>query len=236
MIPNADTTTADPTHARTIYLTGLLLDHLLPFPRPLQQLQSALEEPSTDLQKACAALEADPLICANFLHIAGMAEPTEPNATLDQWIVLLGKQRAWSVAAAAFVLQQIDGEYARPALKRLAALARQRGIAALEMALLAEDEAPEQAYAFGVLSVVGLLPLIDIADLPAENAPWIGLAPESITRQRELFGTDCQELGHWISLLWRLPVGMQDEPAPEYSPMPPRPSDYRLLVMPQRTM
>lgn len=231
----ADTTIADPIHARTMYLTGLLLDHLTPFPRPLQQLQNVLEDPSTDLQKACEALEADPLLCANFRNIAVMAEPSEPNTTLDQWIVLLGKQRTWSVAVAAFVLEQIDGEFAPPALKKLGGLARQRGASALQVALLTEDEAPEQAWAFGVLSVIGLLPLIDIAS-PADNAAWIGLSPEATARQREQFGTDGLELYQWISLLWRLPIQTQDSPAPECNPIHPRSSEYRLLVMPQRTM
>src|SRR6267142_1782012 len=233
MISYADTTTADPSHMRAMFLTGLLLDHLMPFPRPLQQLQNALEDPSTDLQKACSALEADPLLAGNFLGIARMAEPSEPNATLDQWIVLLGKQRSWAVAVAAFVLTQIDGECCLPVLKRLAALGRQRGVAALELALLAEDEAPEQAYAFGVLSIIGLLPLIDIAYPENDNAAWIGLSPEAMARQREQFGADCQELSHWISLLWRLPLKIQDSRAlpetlgPEYSTHT-KTSPYRL--------
>jgi HD-like signal output (HDOD) protein len=187
----------------------LLLDHLPLFPRYLQQLQCVLEDSSTDLEEACATLREHSTIHKNFLMLANLAETEAPNLPLDHLVLLLGKRRAWSIAVAAFLLTQIDNEWVTPAMRQVATLGREQGIKALASAKLADEDAPEQAYISGLFSVIGLLPLIDIC---LEEIPdWVGISGDAIRKQQELFGTDCVELGHWIRLLWHVPLESKDK-------------------------
>jgi len=242
MISFADTSKPDADRLRTAFLTGLLLDHLPPFPAFLQQLQCILHDCAIDLEKACVALNTHPAVRGNFMRIAGMAEPNETAPPLDHLIVLLGRQRAWTVAVASFVMAEIDNDRALPVLRRIAHFGEEQGAIAATLALLMEDEAPEQAYVSGFLSIIGLLPLIDIAALQNECPAWIGISPAAIEAQRGQFGTDCAELACWIRLLWRLPLvpheaGLDARDAELRAPLePPPPPNRQILMMPQRSM
>jgi len=241
MISFADTSNPDADRLRTAFLTGLLLDHLPPFPAFLQQLQCILHDCAIDLEKACVALNTHPAVRGNFMRIAGMAEPNETALPLDHLIVLLGRQRAWTVAVASFVMAEIDNDRALPVLRRIAHFGEEQGAIAATLALLTEDEAPEQAYVSGFLSIIGLLPLIDIAALQNECPAWIGISPAAIAAQRGQFGTDCAELACWIRLLWRLPLvpheaGLDACDAELRAPQEPPPPNRQILMMPQRSM
>src|SRR6266567_3771828 len=79
-------------YVRTVLLAELLADHLPRLPWYLRELQCALEGCSTDLERVCAAVKANPVVCENFIRIGSMAEPAEPiRLPVDHLVVLLGK-------------------------------------------------------------------------------------------------------------------------------------------------
>jgi HD-like signal output (HDOD) protein len=220
-------------YVRTVVLTELLADHLPRLPWYLRDLQCALEGCSTDLQRVCTALRASPTICENFIRIGSMAEPAEPICLpVDHLVVLLGKQRVWTVAIAAFLLTEIDSRWSSAAKKEVANLALKRANHAVAAAKAADDETPDQAYVAGILSVAGLLPLVEASGV-ADHAPeWIEVAAEAVTKQRELFGTDFLEIDRWIRVIWRLPLDMPYA-FTDRLPSPPRAKERSSVVPPQ---
>lgn len=194
-------------YVRTVLLTELLTDHLPRLPLYLRELQCALEGSSTDLEKVCVIVKSNPIFCENFVRIGSMAESVEPiRLPVDHLVVLLGKQRVWTVAVAAFLLTEIGSNWSSMAKKKVARIALTRANRALASAKAVDDSAPEQAYAAGVLSVAGLLPLVDVSCASDQVPEWIDSAEEALEKQRKFFGTDFLELNRWIRVIWRLPL------------------------------
>jgi HD-like signal output (HDOD) protein len=194
-------------YTRTVLLTELLADHLPHLPWFLRDLQCALEDSSTVLERVCTALEAHPRICANFIRIGCMAEPAQPiSIPIDQLVVLLGKRRVWTTAVAALLLHELNSTWSNTAQKQAASIGLARANTALALARAAEDPFLEQAYVSGILAVAGLLPLLYLSGVTDHVPDWLDLSPEAVQKQREIFGTDSLELGRWARLLWKLPL------------------------------
>ncbi len=199
--------TPDNGYMKTQLLTELLVDHLPRLPWFLRDVQSALEDGSTDLYSVCGALKAHPAILENFVRIGAMAEPAQPiRMPLDHLVVLLGKQRTWSVALAAYVLAEMTSAWATAARQEAGSIGLALANNALARARMVDAEAPEQAFAAGVLSVIGFLPLLEASGETNCLPEWLDSSKEAIHLQREIFGTDFLELNCWIRLLWRLPL------------------------------
>jgi hypothetical protein len=152
-------------------------------------------------------LQAHPAVCENFVRIGSMAEPVQPiRLSLDHLVVLMGKQRSWSVAVAAFVLAEISSPWSTLTQKEVADIALSNAGKLLDRANKSQNEEPEQSFVKGVLSISGLLPLIDSCGLTERAPEWLGTSAEAIQLQRELFGTDFVELNCWIRVLWGVAV------------------------------
>lgn len=188
-------------------LTELLADHLPSLPWFMQELRGALEDGSTHLERVVKALKIHPTVCDNFVRIGSMAEPAEPiRVPLDHLVVLLGKQRTWSAALAAYVMTEIGSPWSTLTQKEVADIALARAGRLLDKARTSGDEEPEQSFVKGILSIAGLLPMIDSCGI-SECAPeWLGTSKEAIEIQRDLFGTDFIELNCWIRVLWGVAV------------------------------
>jgi hypothetical protein len=194
-------------YVRTVLLTGLLADHLPRLPWFLRNLQCALEDSSTVLEKVRASLEVHPRICSDFIRISCMAEPAQPIAIpVDQLIVLLGKDRVWATVIAAFLLHELNSSWSTRAQKEVASIAVACAYNALAVAGEDEGEATEQAYVSGVLSVIGLIPLLHLSREMDRVPDWLDVSAEAAGKQREIFGTDFIEIGRWARLLWKLPL------------------------------
>lgn len=193
-------------YVRSVLLTELLADHLPRLPWFLRNLHCALEDSSTVLENVCAALQAHPSVQANFLRIASMAEPAQPiYPRIDQIVVVLGKDRVWNTAIAAYLLTELNSTWSTIARKAVAAIGLVHGNDAFMKACNAGDPAAEQAYVDGVLSIAGLLPLLNVSGATDKVPDWMGTSREAIEKQREIFGTDFRELDRWVRLLWKLP-------------------------------
>jgi HD-like signal output (HDOD) protein len=225
------TLTGQDDYVRSVLLTELLADHLPRLPWFLKNLQCALEDSSTVLEKVCTALEAHPRICADFIRIGCMAEPAHPIVVaVDQLVVLLGKRRVWTTAVAAFLLHELNSTWSNAAQKEVASIGLGLASNALAMARAVEDTSLEQAYVSGILSIAGLLPLLYLSGVTDQVPDWLDVSPEAAQKQRELFGTDFLELGLWARLLWKLPLEncgteVRCEPAPVLSHFPLLPKD-----------
>jgi HD-like signal output (HDOD) protein len=201
-------------YVRTVLLTELLADHLPRLPWFLRNLQCALEDSSTVLEKVCAALEVHPRICSDFIRISCMAEPAQPIAVpIDQLVVLLGKDRVWTTVIAAFLLHELNSTWSSRAQKEIASIAVAHAYKALAAAgENNENQAPEQAYVSGILSIIGLMPLLHLSGETDHVPDWLDVSAEAAKKQQDIFGTDFLEIGRWARLLWKLPL---DDANPE---------------------
>jgi hypothetical protein len=200
-------------YVRTVLLTELLADHLPKLPWFLRNLQCALEDSCTVLEKVCAALETHPQICSDFIRIACMAEPVQPIVVpVDQLVVMLGKNRVWTTAMAAFLLHELNSNWSSRAQKEVASIAVARAYKSLVTAREDDDQAPEAAYVSGILSIIGLMPLLHMSGETDYVPDWLDVSAEAAGKQRETFGTDFLEIGRWARLLWKLPL---DDAQPE---------------------
>jgi hypothetical protein len=217
-------------YVRAVLLTELLADHLPRLPWFLRNLQCALEDSSTVLEKVCAALEVHPRICADFIRLACIAEPAQPiTVPVDQLIVLLEKDRVWTTVIAAFLLHELNSTWSTRAQKEVASIAVTRANNALAMASEDEDLAQQEAYISGILSIIGLLPLLHLSSESDFVPDWLDVSADAVQKQREFFGTDFLELGRWAQLLWKLPLEDPDtqvmfdqSPALSYSQILPK--------------
>jgi hypothetical protein len=217
-------------YVRAVLLTELLADHLPRLPWFLRNLQCALEDSSTVLEKVCSALEVHPRICADFVRLACIAEPAQPiTVPVDQLIVLLGKERVWTTVIAAFLLHELNSTWSTRAQKEVASIAVTRASNALATASEDESMAPQEAYISGILSIVGLLPLLHLSGETDFVPDWLDVSPDAVLNQQEVFGTDLLELGRWSQLLWKLPLEHPDtqlmfdrSPALAYSQILPK--------------
>ncbi len=185
-------------YVRTVLLTELLADYLPRLPWYLRELQCALEVCSTDLEKVCVTLKTNPAICENFVHIGNMAEPAEPiRMPLDHLVVLLGKQRVWTVAVAAFLLAETNNNWSSIAKREVANIAMARAKAAVTRAKTNDDADLDQVYAAGVLSVIGLLPLVEASGVTDQVPEWIEVAAEAIIAAGQRARLPDQTTGEW---------------------------------------
>ncbi|HZU30291.1 MAG TPA: hypothetical protein VFB79_04195 [Candidatus Angelobacter sp.] len=194
-------------YVRSVLLTELLADHLPRLPWFLRNLQCTLEESSTVLENVCKALEAHPAVCTNFVRIACMAEPAQPIfPQLDQIVIMLGKERVWNTAVAAYLLVDLNSTWSTIPKRAVAMAGLAKGDDAFVKACNAGEPAAEQAYVSGILSIVGLLPLLNVSGVTDRVPDWLGTSSVAIDKQRETFGTDFLELDRWVRLLWKLPL------------------------------
>ena len=194
-------------YSRTTRLTELLAAHLPGLPWFMQELRCALEDGSTHLERVVNMLKAHPTVCENFVRIGSKAEPAQQIRTpLDHLVLLLGKRRSWSVAVASFVLAEIGSPWSTLPRKEVAVLGLRIADELFARAQRSGDEEPDQAFVQGILSIAGLLPMIDSWGLTDRVPDWLGTSSEAVQSQRELFGTDFIELNCWIRLLWGVAV------------------------------
>ena len=136
-----------------------------------------------------------------------MAEPVQPIVVpVDQLVVMLGKNRVWTTAMAAFLLHELNSNWSSRAQKEVASIAVARAYKALVTAREDDDQAPEAAYVAGILSIIGLMPLLHLSGETDYVPDWLDLSTEAAGKQREIFGTDFLEIGRWARLLWKLPL------------------------------
>jgi HD-like signal output (HDOD) protein len=190
---------------RTVYLTELLIDQLPSLSRPMHDLYRLLEA-DIDPEKISATLMQDLNLCMHFVELGGLAELAAFAISLDHLVVMLGKSRVWTVAVGAFLLKEIETSVSIPVLSQVRDLARQQASIALSEATAREEPACEQAYVYGLLSVIGLLPLIELTALEEDIQGWVGISAAAVAKQRQYFGTDYIELSRWIKRLWHVPL------------------------------
>jgi HD-like signal output (HDOD) protein len=185
----------------------LLADHLPPQPFWLQQLNGVLNAGTIDLARAAELIGIEPIFCAEFMRISRLAEPFSRADRLEDLLVLLGSERARTVAAGAFLTSFLAAQDSSPLTDFLRRTER-LGSMSSRLALSSTETDAAEAYVAGLVHYVGALPLLRTLNPSDLSSTRLDFTPESITSQRFSFGTDIIELGQAVALLWDYPLAL----------------------------
>jgi HD-like signal output (HDOD) protein len=182
----------------------LLADHLPPQPFWLQQLNGVLNAGTIDLARAAGLIGIEPIFCAEFMRISRLAELFSRADRPEDLLVLLGSERARTVAAGAFLTSFLAAQDS-PTLTEFARRIERLGSMSSRLALSSTETDAAEAYVAGLVHYVGALPLLRTVDPSDLSSTRLDFTLQSITSQRSSFGTDIIELGQAVALLWDYP-------------------------------
>jgi HD-like signal output (HDOD) protein len=191
------------------FLWRLLADHLPRRPFWLQQLNVVLNAETIDLARGVELIGTEPLFRAEFVRICRLAELPSSDDRLDNFLVLLGRERVRTVAVGAFLTSFLATQNS-PLLAEFARRIDRLGSMASRLALSSDNTDAAEAYVAGLVHHAGTLPLLRAIDLNNNlSSAWLDFTTESITTQWMRFGTDSIELGQAIALLWDYPLTLR---------------------------
>jgi HD-like signal output (HDOD) protein len=190
------------------FMWRLLADHLPHQPFWLQQLSGVLNAGTIDLARAVELIETEPRFRTEFVRICRLSELPSSDDRLDNFLVLMGRERTRIVAVGAFLTSFLASQNS-PLLAEFARRIDRLGSMASRLAFSADEIDAAEAYVAGLVHHAGSLPLLCTMD-PHDNlsAEWLDYTVEAITTQWLRFGTDTIELGQAISLLWDYPPAL----------------------------
>ena len=191
------------------FMWRLLADHLPRQPFWLQQLNGILNAGTIDLARGAELIGMEPLFRAEFVRICRLSELPSSDDRLDNFLVLLGRERVRTVVVGAFLSSYLANQDS-PLLSEFARRIDRLGSMASRLALSSEEIDAAEAYVAGLVHHAGTLPLLRTIDPNNSlSSAWLDFTVESITTQWLLFGTDSIELGQAIALLWDYPPALR---------------------------
>ncbi len=197
------------------------LPEVRPFPASAMKIASACNQAGMTASDLCELMQCDPAIVLKILRVANSAVYGMPGRvnSLRQAIVVLGfravRNLALTVAAAEVFTS--DGETWRQSLWS-------HSLACATVATLlsqADGISHEQAFLAGVVHDAGKLILLDA--MAEKYLDVISTTPpdKRIAAEREVFGTDHQELGLRCADEWGLPLDIAMAISNHHDPLDP---------------
>jgi HD-like signal output (HDOD) protein len=191
---------------RKLALMASLSEGLPTLPAYVFQLNSLLAATPVNLKHVGEVIRTDPSLTAQVLRLCNSAFMgfRERVNTIEHAIILVGTERLRTMVLTCSLVEYVGHRVASEDIQSFwqhcfltAALSERlaRGVAYPQ---------PEQAYLAGLLHDIGALPLLVITsaeprDLGSMTTHGWG---ESVELEREHFGTDHCEVGHWIGVSW----------------------------------
>jgi len=207
-IPPTPPSTEDPgaRQSRKLALMAALSDGLPTLPAYVFELNSLLSTSPVDLKRVGEVIRTDPSLTAQVLRLCNSAFMgfRERISKIEHAIMLVGTERLRTMVLTCSLVEYVGHRVASHDIQSFwqhcfltAALSERlaRGISYPQ---------PEQAYIAGLLHDIGALPLLVITSKEPqelENTSSCGWS-ESLEIERERFGTDHCEVGHWIGVSW----------------------------------
>ncbi len=195
--------------SRRLALMASLSDGLPTLPAYVFELNSLLATTPVNLKRVGEVIRTDPSLSAQVIRLCNSAFLgfRERVKSIEHAVVLLGSERLRTLvltcslveyAGHRLMSEDIQSFWQHCFLTATLGERLARGIAYPQ---------PEQAYIAGLLHDIGALPLLIISSSDANKSgePSSESWGESITLERERFGTDHCEVGHWIGVSWNFP-------------------------------
>jgi len=199
---------------RRLALMASLSDGLPTLPAYVFELNSLLGATPVNLKRVAEVIRTDPSLTAQVIRLCtstfmGFRERV---TTIEHAVILLGTERLRTLVLTCSLIEYGAHKLASEDIQSFWQHCFLTATLSERLARAIAYPQPEEAYLAGLLHDIGALPLlvISFSDLsePQEAAPrgwW-----ESVSLERERFGTDHCEVGHWIGISWNFSPTLLD--------------------------
>jgi HD-like signal output (HDOD) protein len=199
-----------------------LSDGLPTLPAYVFELNSLLSASPVNLKRVGEVIRTDPSLTAQVLRLCNSAFLgfRERVTRIEHAIMMVGTERLRTMILTCSLIEYVGHRVASEDIQAFwqhcflaAALSENlaRGIAYFQ---------PEEAYLAGLLHDIGALPLLlaNKTELKeGEGTPGVSWG-ESLELERERFGTDHCEVGHWIGVSWNFSPTLLEVMVSHHSP------------------
>jgi len=191
---------------RKLALMAALSEGLPTLPAYVFELNSLLSTTPVNLKRVGEVIRTDPSLTAQVLRLCNSAFMgfRERVATIEHAIVLVGTERLRTMVLTCSLVEYVGRRVASQDVQSFWQHCFLTATLSERLARAISYPQPEQAYLAGLLHDIGALPLLVIASTESPESEY--MAPfewgESLPLERERFGTDHCEVGHWIGVSW----------------------------------
>ncbi len=220
--------TEDPAvrQTRKMALMASLSEGLPTLPAYVFELNTLLAAMPANLKRVAEVIRTDPSLTAQVLRLCnspfmGFRERVN---RIEHAVMLVGTEKLRTMVLTCSLVEYVGHRVATEDVQSFwqhsfltAALSERlaRGIAYPQ---------PEQAYLSGLLHDIGVLPLLVV--LSTEQKTPEGVIScgwgESVEAERDRFGMDHCEVGHWIGVSWNFPPSLLEVMAGHHNPVQAR--------------
>ncbi len=223
-IPHAFRGTVDPEaiQSRKIALMASLSDGLPTLPAYVFELNSLLAAAPVNLKRVGEVIRTDPSLTAQVLRLCNSAFLgfRERVTKIEHAVMLVGTARLRTMVLTCSLVEYVGHRVASEDIQSfwqhsfLTATLSERVARAINYA------EPEQAYLAGLLHDIGALPLLVVTSAESNQAESIITSGwgESLDLEREHFGSDHCEVGHWIGVSWNFSPVLREVLAKHHKP------------------
>lgn len=208
--------------SRRLSLMASLSEGLPTLPAYVFELNSLLAATPVNLRRVGEVIRTDPSLTAQVIRLCNSAFLgfRERVKSIEHAVILLGTERLRTLVLTCSLVEYAGHRLMSEDIQSFwqhcfltAALGERlaRGIGYPQ---------PEQAYLAGLLHDIGALPLLVISSSVASGNDKSAARGwgESVTLERERFGTDHCEVGHWIGVSWNFPPPLLEVMVSHHNP------------------
>jgi HD-like signal output (HDOD) protein len=183
-----------------------LSDGLPTLPAYVFELNSLLAAAPVNLKRVGEVIRTDPSLTAQLLRLCNSAFMgfRERVTKIEHAVMMVGTERLRTMVLTCSLVEYVGRRVASEDIQSFWQHSFLTATLSERVARAISYFQPEQAYLAGLLHDIGALPLLVVASaesMPLENIVTFGCG-ESIELEREHFGSDHCEVGHWIGVSW----------------------------------
>jgi len=191
---------------RKLALMAALSEGLPTLPAYVFELNSLLAAVPVDLKRVVEVLRTDPSLTAQVLRLCNspFIGFRDRVTKIAHAVMLVGTERLRTMVLTCSLVEYVGHRVASEDIQSFWQHCFLTAALSERLARAVAYPQPEQAYLAGLLHDIGALPLLVVSSTPSperENITTCGWG-ESLELEREHFGTDHCEVGHWIGVSW----------------------------------
>jgi HD-like signal output (HDOD) protein len=220
----APTGTEDPQarQSRKLALMASLSEGLPTLPAYVFELNSLLTATPVNLKRVVEVIVTDPSLTAQVLRLCNSAFMgfRERVTKIQNAVVLVGTERLRTLVLTCSLVEYMGHRIASQDIQSFWQHCFLTAALSERLARGLSFPQPEQAYLAGLLHDIGALPLLVVTAAEPqrlESMPNFGWG-ESMELERERFGIDHCEVGHWIGVSWNFSPDLLEVMVRHHSP------------------
>ena len=192
--------------SRKLALMAALSEGLPTLPAYVFELNSLLAATPVDFKRVVEVLGTDPSLTAQVLRLCNSALMGFRHRVtrIAHAVMLVGTERLRTMVLTCSLLEYVGNRVASGDIQAFWQHCFLSAALSERLAWAVAYPQPEQAYLAGLLHDIGALPLLVVRSTESRDPENVTTCSwgESVELEREQFGTDHCEVGHWIGVSW----------------------------------